>query len=146
MHASVVKPTLEFLNEQSFEGAEQEFLKAFEYRRKGDNKNAISEASKSFESTMKTICDRRGFIYDAKNDTAKKLISILIDNNFLPAYLDSHLTGLRSTLESGLPTVRNRIGGHGQGTTIINVSDELTEYALHLAATNILLLAKLYKK
>jgi hypothetical protein len=56
--------------------------------------------------------------------------------------MQSHFTALRSTLESGLPTVRNRggRGGHGQGSDVVDVPDYLAAYCLHLAATNIVLL------
>jgi hypothetical protein len=40
-------------------------------------------------------------------------------------------------LETGLPVVRNKVAGHGQGNQIITILDEYTDYALHLAATNI---------
>ena len=56
--------------------------------------------------------------------------------------MQSHFTGLRSTLESGVPTVRNKLSGHGQGAEEINVPDYIAAYALHLTASNILLLAK----
>ena len=55
---------ISLLYEEGFDGAEEEYRKAFEYRRKGDNKNAILEAGKAFESTMKTICDKKGYTYD----------------------------------------------------------------------------------
>ena len=42
----------------------QQKRKAYEKRRKGDNKNAILEAGKAFESTMKIICDKQGYTYD----------------------------------------------------------------------------------
>ena len=57
--------------------AEEEIRHAFEYRRKSDNKNAILEAGKAFESTLKTICDKKGYAYNKDKDTAKKLICIL---------------------------------------------------------------------
>ena len=47
--------------EEGFEGAEDEIRNAYERRRKGDNKNAILEAGKAFESTMKIICDKQGY-------------------------------------------------------------------------------------
>lgn len=146
LHQEVVKPALRLLYEEGFDGAEEEFRKAFEYRRKGDNKNAILEAGKSFESTMKTICDKKGYVYDKSKDTAAKLISILESNNFYPSYMSSHLTNLRTTLETGLPVVRNKNSGHGQGSTVTPISDEFTEYALNLAATNIVLLVGIYKR
>ncbi len=146
LHENVIKPTLKLLYEEEFEGADEEFLKAFEYRRKGDNKNAILEALKAFESTMKTICDKKGYAYDKTKDTAQKLISILEKSGFYPSYLNSHLTNIRTTLETGLPVLRNKNSGHGQGITVVNISDEFTEYALNLAATNILLLTKIYRE
>lgn len=144
MHQQVVKPALKLLVDAGFIGAEQEFMDAFEHRRKGENKDAILDALKAFESTMKAICDGIGYPYDATRSTAKDLISILEQNSFYPAYLNNHITSLRTSLESGLPTLRNKNAGHGQGTTVVNVSDEFTEYALNLAATNIVLLVKIY--
>lgn len=121
------------LYEEGFDGAEEEFRKAFEYRRKGDNKNAILEAGKSFESVMKTICDKKEYRYDKAKDTAKTLINILEHNNFYPSYMSAHMASLRTTLETGLPVVRNKKAGHGQGSTVALISDEFAEYALNLA-------------
>ena len=132
-------------NDEEFSGAEEEIKRAIEYRRESDNKNAILEAGKAFESTMKTICDKKGYKYDKTKDNAQKLIHILEANNFYPTYMTSHLTNLRTTLETGLPVVRNKNAGHGQGNSILNVSDEFAEYALNLAATNIVLLIKVYR-
>ena len=144
IHQEIVKPALKLLNDNNFAGAEQEFLDAFDHRRKGENKDAILDALKAFESTMKTICDRLGYTYDPAKSTAKDLISILETNNFYPSYMNNHMTSLRTSLESGLPTLRNKNAGHGQGPSVVNVSDEFTEYALNLAATNIVLLVKIY--
>lgn len=144
LHHNVIKPALKLLYDENFTGAEEEIRKAFEYRRKSDNKNAILEAGKAFESTMKTICDLKGYTYDKAKDTAQKLISILENNNFYPVYLSAHLTNLRTTLETGLPVVRNKKAGHGQGSLVVNIPDEFAEYALNLASTNIVLLVKIY--
>jgi len=56
--------------------------------------------------------------------------------------MQSHFSGLRSALESGVPTVRNNWTGHGQDTEEITVPEYIAAYILHLAASNILLLAK----
>lgn len=145
LHKTVVKPVLKLLFEEGFEGAEDEIRSAYEKRRKGDNKNAILEAGKAFESAMKIICDKNGYSYDKEKDTAQKLIAILEKNQFYPSYMSAHLNNLRVTLETGLPVVRNKVAGHGQGNQIVTVPDEFADYALHLAATNILFLVKLYK-
>lgn len=144
LHRNTIKPALRLLYENGFEGAEQEFLDAFEHHRKGENKDAILDALKAFESTMKAICDGMGYAYDPARSTAKDLIGILESNAFYPAYMNNHITSLRTSLESGLPTMRNKNAGHGQGAAVVNVSDEFAEYALNLAATNIVLLTKIY--
>ena len=36
---------------------------------------------------------------------------LLTENEFYPSYLESHLTGIRTTLESGAPTLRNKKAG-----------------------------------
>ena len=146
MHEEVVKPTINLLYKEEFEGANEEFLKAHEHYRKENYKEAIAETLKSFESTMKIICERKEFEFDKKRDTASTLISILIDNEFIPKYITSHFTGLRTTLESGLPTLRNKTSGHGQGNEPIKVPRHFVEYAINLAATNIMFLVKTYIK
>ena len=145
LHETVVKPALKLLFEEGFEGSEDEIREAYEKRRKGDNKNAILEAGKAFESTMKTICEKQGYTYNKSKDTAQKLISILENNGFFPSYMNAHLTSIRTTMETGLPVVRNKVSSHGQGNQVTTVSDEFTDYALHLAATNMLFLVRLYK-
>lgn len=145
IHKEVIKPALRLVYEEEFSGVDEEIRRAFEYRRNLDNKNAILEAGKAFESTMKTICDKKGYVYDKSKDTAQKLIKILESNNFYPAYMSSHLTNLRTTLETGLPVMRNKNAGHGQGSTVVIIPDEFAEYALNLAASNILFLIRIYR-
>ena len=143
-HEHIVKPALKLLHDEDFRGAEEEYLKAFDDYKSGDNKNAILNAIKAFESTMKTICAKLGYTYDKNRDTAQKLIAILESNSFYPSYLNAHMSGIRTTLESGAPTLRNKKAGHGQGEEVVNISDEFVEYALNLVATNMLLLFRIY--
>lgn len=140
VHNEVVKPALRVLADDMYKGANDEFLKAHEHYRHGRYKECLNECLKSFESTMKAICTKRGWTYSDK-DTANKLIEICFQNNLIPEYLQSKFTSLRSSLESGIPTVRNRTSGHGQGSDISEVPSYLASYLLHLTATTILLLA-----
>lgn len=146
LHQEVIKPAITLLFEEEFEGAAEEFLNAHGYYRKGEYKNALAEALKAFESTMKTICDKKGFTYNKGSDTAQRLINVLFENNLIPEYLRNHFSGLRNTLEAGLPTVRNKQAGHGQGSDSIKVEPYFVEYAINLAATNIVFLIKAYKE
>ena len=76
VHSEVVKPALILLHDEQFEGAEEEFLQAHEHYRHGKNKEAIVAAGKAFESTLKTICDKRGWEITGM-DTANKLVGVI---------------------------------------------------------------------
>lgn len=146
IHKETIKPALNLLHDKTFKGAEQEYFQAFDCYKAGKNKDAILNAIKAFESVLKTICKEMKYPYDNEKDTAKQLLQHLTENEFYPSYLESHLTGIRTTLESGAPTLRNKKAGHGQGQDIVNVSDEYVEYALNLVATNIVLLVKIFNQ
>lgn len=144
VHAQYVKPALQLLCDEEFAGAEEEYRNAFEARRAGNNKDAILNAGKCFESVMKTICEKK-YNIDAKNLAAKNLLDTLKDNCFFPEYMNNHLNKVIETLKSGAPTVRNKVAGHGQGSEITEAPDCLVDYVLGLVAVNTVLLVKLYK-
>ena len=60
--------------------------------------------------------------------------------------LQSQFTQLRGLLESGLLPVRNRTSGHGQGTEPVTLPKYIAEYALHMAAANIVFLVRAYEE
>jgi len=139
IHSEAVKPALRLLNEKSYKGAQQEFLSAYEHYRHGKYKEALNDCLKSFESTMKSICDKRKWIYQ-QNATAKTLIQICFDNGLVPPFWQQHLSSLRSMLESSIPTGRNKLSGHGQGATPVAVPDYLVAYMLHMTASTLVFL------
>jgi hypothetical protein len=145
IHAEAVIPALTLISSEGFIGAEQEFRSAHEHYRNQEYKAAIFDAAKAFESTMKTICDKFGWAYNHDGDTAAILINTVLRNELIPKYLQSHFFALKRVLESGLPTVRNKEAGHGQGAEPVDVPQYLAAYALHLAASNIVLLVEAYK-
>lgn len=145
LHAEVVKPTIYLLAAEDFyRGAEQELFTAFDHFRKGEHKEAIANCLKSFESAMKSIHEKREWQYSS-NDTASKLLSSCFSHGLVPAYMQTHFNSLRSLLESGVPTLRNKTSGHGQGSTPVKVPDYIVSYALHTATANIKLLIECEK-
>jgi hypothetical protein len=122
IHAEVVKPALALLTAKEYAGANAEFLKAFEHYRKGDTKECLNECLKAFESTMKAICTKRKWAFNSK-DTAKELIDVCLKNDLIPPLIQSHIGGVRAALESGIPTIRNRLSGHGQGAQVVTVPE-----------------------
>ena len=143
IHAEAVRPAISLLQEVGFDGASEEFLNAHKHYREGRNKEAIAEALKAFESTMKSICSFMDWEVP-ENATAKPLIDVCFSNGLIPTAMGSHFDALRTTLESGLPTVSNRQARHGQGKKTVTVPDYVAAYALHLAATNIVFLVESY--
>lgn len=141
LHSETVKPVLILLSGKRFAGAEQEFLTAHKHYREGNYKECLTECTKAFESTMKAICDIKGWSYN-KTDTAKNLIDVLFRNDLIPAMLQSQFNNLRPLLESGAPVMRNKSGAHGQGAVPTTVPAHIAAYALHLTASNILLIVK----
>lgn len=147
LHAQAVKPALELLRGagEAFAGPMEEFLSAHDHYRHGKHKDAIANALKAFESTMKAVCTARRWPFDPQKDTASKLIEIVLDNELIPGYLQTHFNALRSVLEAGLPTVSNRTSRHGQGSQPTTVPDHLAAYTLHLTAANVVLLLEAHK-
>jgi len=145
VHEEIVKPALSLLHESGFEGALDEFLNAHKLYREGKDKQAIAEALKAFESTMKVICNENNWSIPS-NATAKPLIDKIFDKGLIPSELQSHFGGLRSALESGLPTLSNRTSRHGQGGKKVVIPKYFVPYALHLCASNIVLLINAYKE
>lgn len=144
IHAEAVKPALSLLNQAGFDGPADEFMRAFEHYRHGRLKESVAEALKSFESTMKAICKTRNWHHEP-NATAKPLMDTLFKNGLIPSELESHFAGLRAAMESGLPTISNRTSRHGQGADPVAITPHLAAYALHLAASNIVLIVQAHK-
>ncbi|WP_223553462.1 STM4504/CBY_0614 family protein [Lysinibacillus sphaericus] len=144
IHQEIVMDAIKLLHENDFESASIEYMQAFSDYKNGNLKGAITNAGKSFESTMKIICEEMNYSYK-QGDSAKKLISTLMDKGFIPSYLQTHFSGLNNTLESGLPTVRNK-HSHGDGAIEVEVTDKIVRYSLNLCATNIVLLVEIYNE
>lgn len=139
LHIETVKPALRILNEKNYQGAQEEFLNAYEHYRHGKYKEALNDCLKSFESTMKAIIDKHNWTVKP-NATAQNLIQVCFDNNLIPSFWQTQVTSLRTMLESTIPTGRNKLSGHGQGSTPITVPDYLVAYMLHMTASTLVFL------
>ena len=145
IHSDIVQPALRFLQKQGFEGPRDEFMKAHGHYRVGETKDAITDADNAFESTLKSICDLRGWQY-TKGARAAELLKLVRGKGLLPGYLDNSFDQLVATLKSGLPKVRGEEGAHGQGAKPRETPDYVASYALHLAAAKILFLAQAHEE
>lgn len=105
LHDEVVKPAAAVLHEPHFAGADAEYKKALDHYRHGRYEDTITECHKALESTLKVICDRRGWLPDPEKATASQLIDIAFSEGLVPPYLQSEFAALRTVLGSGVPTV-----------------------------------------
>ena len=144
MHREVVRPALRYLHEPGFAGPREEFLRAHGCYRAGDTKEAVTNANNAFESTLKTICNQRGWEVP-KGARASELLKVVRANGLLPDYLDASFDQLAATLKSGLPKVRGQEGAHGQGAAPRETPNHVAAFALHLAAAKILFLVEAHK-
>lgn len=141
LHAEAVRPALVLLRDPAYSGADQEFRSAFEHYRVGNTKEALNDALKAIESTLKVIFTKRAWNFNP-TDPAKKLLDVAFANGLIPHYWTSHFTSLRAMLESSVPTARNKSSGHGQGVGIQNVPDHLASYVMHMTASTVVFLVK----
>lgn len=141
LHQEVVKPALLLLSTPPFAPANGEFISAHAQFRAGDYETAVVDCGKAFESVLKTIGTARGWqIKD--NDTSSKLVSEAFASGFIPSYMQTQFSGLRSLLDSGTATVRNRMGAHGAGITARQVDKHLAAYQMHQTAAAIVFLVE----
>lgn len=141
-HEELTKPALAILRRKGFSNAQAEFLSAHEHFRFGKNSEVLIDCYKAFESTMKIIIHGRGWKFDP-NDSAATLVRICFEQKLIPDYFQSHFSGLRSILESAIPTPRNKQAGHGAGAGPARVvPNELASYVLNLTAATILFLTE----
>lgn len=144
LHSEVILPALKLLGDPKFAGADDEYRDAHQFYRNRDYESCLTECAKSLESVLKVIgAERRWKI--TNNDTAKKLLDAAYSANFIPTYMQTQFTALRSVLESGAPTIRNKSSAHGAGGTVRKVDAHLAAYQLHLSAAAIVFLANEHK-
>lgn len=151
-HAAIVEPCLILLHDNGYQAAHNEFSQSLRHLRSGDFDSAITEATKALESVIKTICVKKNWKgkngQEVQDLNADKLLGVLRENAFFPAHLDNsmaHLTNLLLGLTMTPATIRNK-AAHGDGVAVKKVSREICEFAIHTAASNILLLASLGPK
>ena len=137
-HEEITKPALQLLSATGFDGPLDEFLNAHEHYRKGETKAAIVDAANALESTMKTICDKRGWTY-SRSAQSGELVSVLGKHGLIPDYAKPSFNGLAS--------LRNQCSAtHGQGAKPVTIPLAEAELAVNLAATNIVFLVSSHKR
>jgi hypothetical protein len=133
LHAEAVAPTLDLLRRPHFKTANTEFREALQDYRKGDYGDCLTKCNSALESTLKIICDRKGWPYQ-QTDAAVALLKVFISHTSLDPYFE--------TMLSVVPILRNKMSSaHGSGVTPRQPTQHLAQFAIHATATTILFLA-----
>jgi len=124
---AVMARTHELLTTEGFMGALEEFREARTELQSGDHKGAIHKACNSLESALKTILKRQ-------DGTASTLIRKFLEQGFCND-LPAETTKSMESVLMALPTLRNKLGGHGQGENTVDVPRPYAELAIHIAGS-----------
>ena len=129
----------EEMKREGFLGAYEEFKDAREYLQAGAIDDAIHKANCAFESALKSLLNQI-------EGTAGELLKMLREKTSL---LDAVPIEVRRAVVSGvlqgLPILRHKLGGHGQGAQPVDVPRAYGDLAINLAAAYIKFLLDLKK-
>lgn len=134
-HELTVQPALRALADPRLTGARAEFDEALRKRRDGapkDLEDAVDEAAKSVESTLKVLHNEHG-VKPPRSQQVTQLFNSLVAANKLPGYVDKLIAAAAGP--------RNNMAGHGQGPNVRVVPEELADASIAAAATAITFLA-----
>ena len=127
--------TSDLLKTHDFQGAFDEFREARNDLESGDQKSAILNACKAFESTLKIITGK-------KRLQCKDLINELMPSGFYREMPPEIHTDVWKKILLPICLIRDQVSAHGQGKEIMNVPDTLARFALHLTGSAIVFLVE----
>ena len=144
VHAQVVKPALALLTDPDYSRAQEEFMAAHGYHLEGDSKTALNECSKSLESVLKIICEKRKWQHDDR-DGFGKLLEKVTEKGLIPKRWNTLFPALNNLL-AGVSKARNELSGHGRGSQeAVSIPPYVAAYAMHMTAAAILFLMEAEK-
>lgn len=139
LETEVLERATDLLGAPELEGAQAEFLTARDKLTDGSTRDAITYAAHSVESTAKAMLGTNSGV---ATDLFRQLGAA--------GFLDDLPASKRAVLTKALNAVgllRNELGGHGQGASVIDVPRPYGELAVHLAAAiNHFLVTQLLRK
>lgn len=128
------------MRREGFLGAHEEFMDARSHLQAGDADDAIQKANRAFESALKSLLNQRE---GTAGDLLKRMRS---ETDLLDGIPPEAQKAMVSKVLQGLPILRHKIAGHGQGTDPVDVSRAFGDLAVNLAASYIKFLLDLKKE
>lgn len=139
-----IEPAFHLLSDLKFKESIDNFAKAFSDYQSGTTKdleNAITNASKALESTIKNICKLKRYEFNEEKPL-KDQVAVLKNKKFLPEKYSNYFDKI-TDLIIAVATPRNKTAGHGQSDEAADIVDEkLVEFVLAQVASVIVFLTK----
>jgi hypothetical protein len=134
---SLKERALSLMQSEGYWGAYNEINEARSHLMAGSIDVAIHKANCAFESTLKSILGK----YEG---TAQELTTVLAkETDILENVPESVKKVITKNILSGLPALRHKIGGHGQGEKPVSAPRAYGELAINLAVAYIKFLTDL---
>lgn len=137
LHDQVIRPCLAVLADSIFKVANSEMLKAHEHVRKGNLDDALTCCGAAYESVLKTICDKKRWVYNPSKDSCGALVDICAKEGLFPGF---YVDAMKAP---GI--IRNKLSSaHGRGPSPEHgLLIEHVDHMLQLTSANVVLLVKL---
>ena len=139
-----IEPAFHLLSDLKFKESIDNFAKAFSDYQSGTTKdleNAITNALKALESTIKNICKLKGYEFNEEKPL-KDQVAVLKNKKFLPEKYSNYFDKI-TDLIIAVAAPRNKTAGHGQSDEAADTVDEkLVEFVFAQVASVIVFLTK----
>ena len=146
LHEETVQKTRALLNNFEFDGALNEFDDALDDLRFDKYEDCIHKLNKAYESTLKTILDKKGLSYE-KGEKIFSLVTKVKSTLKLEDSLNTLFERVWPLLDQGPNVIRNFEGiGHGQGSKIKTYEKSYANFVLHITGTYIVFLLERYEE
>lgn len=147
LHEEVIQKTRALLYKLEFDGVLNEFDKALDDSRLEKYEDSIHKIGKAYESTLKTILDKKQIPYSKGEKIPVLLTKVREALKLTNPSLNTLFDQVWPVLNQGPNVIRNFEGiGHGQGSEIIKYEKSYVNFALHLAGSYIVFLLERYEE
>jgi hypothetical protein len=147
LHNETIVKTVVLLSEEGFQGALEEFEKALQKLRVDDYPDTCVLATRAYESTLKTIIEKKGQSYSPETDKIPQLVEKVRSIGIIPPQVQTNFDSFWGVLKTGPNNIRNLEGvAHGQGQKIQAPEKAFAEFVIHIAGSYIVFLIERYKE
>ena len=133
LHQIAIEPSLDLLQDQRWQSANDEFNKALQHFRKNEFEDCAAMCGSTLESVMKIICRAKGWDKNPDNLVASQLLDIIVSKSGLDPFY-------KKLLELTHVIRNTKSNVHGAGNQSRTVPQHVAQFVINMTAATILLL------